>query len=134
VTKTYTVTTERWEHGWELHVGGVGVTQCGTLADAERMALDYLATELGGEPEDYKVEIHHDIGGVGAKVAEVRRRMAAAQKAVDEAAADMRKVARELRSEGISVRDSAVILDVSPGCVSQLVDAKKKAKKVSALV
>lgn len=126
MTKTYTVTTERWEHGWELHIDGVGVTQCGTLADAERMALDYLATELGGEPEDYAVEIHHDLGGVGAKVAAARQRMAEAQRAVDEAAADMRKVAHELRADGISVRDTAVILEVSPGRVSQLVPPTRR--------
>jgi hypothetical protein len=38
------------------------------------VTLDYLATELGGEPGDYRVDIHHDLGGVEAEVADARRR------------------------------------------------------------
>lgn len=128
--KTYTVTSERWEHGWELHVDGVGITQCNSLADAERMALDYIATELGGEPQDYAVTLKHDLGGIEAKIARARQRMAAAQREVDEAADEWRDVAQELRGEGISVRDSAVILDVSPGRVSQLITARKQHERV----
>ena len=36
--KTYQVRAKRWEHGWELHIEGVGVTQSRTLWDAEDMA------------------------------------------------------------------------------------------------
>ena len=128
MSKTYRVTARRWEHGWELHVGDVGVTQCGPLADAERMALDYLATELGGEPENYAVEIHHDLGGAEDEVAAARQKMVEAQTAVDAAAGEMRKVVRRLRNEGISVRDTATILKVSPGRVSQLANDHPKTK------
>jgi hypothetical protein len=134
VTKAYRVTARRWEHGWELHVNGVGVTQCGPLADAERMALDYLATELGGEPDDYSVDIHHDLGGVEAEVADARRKMTEAQTAMDSAAEGMRTVVRRLRADGISVRDTATILRVSPGRVSQLATGHPKSKKSVARV
>jgi DNA-directed RNA polymerase specialized sigma24 family protein len=125
----YRVTAQRWEHGWELHVDGVGVTQCGPLSDAERMARDYLATELGGEPADYEVGIQHDLGGLETEVAAARQRMLEAQAAVDVAADDMRKVVRRLRSEGISVRDTATILKVTPGRISQLATGHPKSKK-----
>jgi hypothetical protein len=125
----YRVTARRWDHGWELYVDGVGVTQCGPLADAERMTLDYLATELGGEPSDYSVDIHHDLGGVEAEVADARRKMTEAQAAVDAAAEGMRTVVRRLRADGISVRDTATILTVSPGRVSQLATGHPKNKK-----
>jgi hypothetical protein len=48
---TYQVRAVRWEHGWELHVEGVGVTQSGSLADAEAMARDLISRreELSGE-------------------------------------------------------------------------------------
>lgn len=41
--KTYQVRAERWEHGWELHIAGVGVTQSHPLWDAEDMARDLIA-------------------------------------------------------------------------------------------
>lgn len=129
MTKAYQVRAQRWEHGWELQVDGVGLTQCGPLAAAERTVLDYLATELGGEPEDYRVEIYYDLGGLEMDVAVARRKMSEAQTAVDAAAEGMRAVVRRLRAEGISVRDTATILKVSPGRVSQLATGHPKSKK-----
>jgi DNA-directed RNA polymerase specialized sigma24 family protein len=129
VTKTYRVTARRWAQGWELHVADVGVTQCQPLADADRMARDYLATELGGEPEDYAVEIRPDLGGIEVEAATVRQRMLEAQAAVDAAADDMRQVVRRLRGDGLSVRDTATILEVSPGRVSQLANDHPKTRK-----
>lgn len=41
--KTYHVRAERWEHGWELHIEGVCVTQSRTLWDAEEMARDLIS-------------------------------------------------------------------------------------------
>jgi len=38
----YTVRTVPWRLGWELHVDGVGVTQCTKLADAEDVTRDFL--------------------------------------------------------------------------------------------
>ena len=46
---TYTVTAKRWEHGWELHIHGVGVTQSRTVAGAEDMIRDYLRCD--GKPD-----------------------------------------------------------------------------------
>jgi DNA-directed RNA polymerase specialized sigma24 family protein len=98
------------------------------------MALDYLATELGGEPEDYSVDIYHDLGGLEMDVAVARRKMSEAQVAIDSAAEGMRAVVRRLRAEGISVRDTATILKVSPGRVSQLATGHPKSKKSVARV
>lgn len=38
----YTVRTVPWRLGWELHVDGLGVTQCTGLADAEDVSRDFL--------------------------------------------------------------------------------------------
>ena len=48
---TYQVRAVRWEHGWELHVEGIGVTQAGSLADAEEMVRDLISRrdDLSGE-------------------------------------------------------------------------------------
>ena len=114
------VTAKRWEHGWELHTAA-GVTQSRTLADAPRMAKDFLATVNGGEAEDYEVSIRYDLGGLEQKVFEAKHDNGVAQALVAKAAVETREVVKELRDRGISVRDAATILEVSPGRISQLV-------------
>lgn len=114
------VIAKRWEHGWELHTPA-GVTQSRTLADAPRMAKDFLATVNGGEPEDYEVSIRYDLGGLEQKVFEAKQDQLKAQHFVSKAAAETREVVKELRDQGVSVRDAAAILEVSPGRISQLV-------------
>lgn len=57
---TYAVDAQRYGRGWELHVADVGVTQCGHIDDAERVARDYLAAVLGGSPGDYEVTVRHE--------------------------------------------------------------------------
>jgi predicted polyphosphate/ATP-dependent NAD kinase len=116
----HTVTAKRWEHGWELHTDA-GVTQSRTLADAPRMARDFLATVNGGEPENYHVDIQYDLGGLEAKVHEAKHDTLKAQQFVSKAATETREVVKELRQRGVSVRDAATILEVSPGRISQLV-------------
>jgi hypothetical protein len=60
--KTYQVTAKRWEHGYELHIEGVGVTQSRTVKDAEAMIRDYLHLEGITEPYELKIEFRTDDG------------------------------------------------------------------------
>lgn len=120
---TYAARAVRWEHGWEIHIEGVGVTQSRTLADAERMARDLIATMLGGEGEDYTVDVHADLGGLEEEAAEVRARNERVARETREAAAASRAVAHELRDAGLSITDTATVLGVSRGRASQLVKA-----------
>jgi len=53
----YTAIARRWEHGLELHVNGVGVTQSHGMDDAEAMARDYIALSTGADPGSFDVEI-----------------------------------------------------------------------------
>lgn len=81
VQMSYRVTAKRWKRGWELHIDGVGVTQCRTA----------------------------------------RERVAEAQRAQKEAAELSRAAAQHLRDAGLSVSDSAFVMGLSRGRVSQLV-------------
>ena len=54
--RTYSVRAKRWEHGWELHIEGVGVTQSHGLKDAEMMKL-YRQHVLKEEPKADMVSI-----------------------------------------------------------------------------
>ncbi len=114
---TYQVTARRWERGWELHIEGVGVTQCRRLTEAEEMVRDYLALDTGADPDSLDVVI---TPVVDADVAETRRAVEAAMRAQRMAAARSRATARRLRSLGLSGREIAMVLGVSPQRVSQL--------------
>lgn len=124
---SYMVTAKRWEHGWELHIAGaersthIGVTQSRTLADAERMVRDYLRLDEHPDWKTATVHVVPDLGSLREEVQRVKERSRAAETAQREAARDAREVARRLRQEGLSVTDTAVVLGVSRGRVSQLV-------------
>lgn len=116
---TYEVRAKRWEHGWELHIEGLGVTQSRTLAGAEVMVRDYIES-LTGSAADGGIVIVPELGGLEDDVADARSRTDRAQREAREAAAVSRDVARRLRASGLSVSDTATVLGVSRGRVSQL--------------
>ena len=119
--KTYDVRARRWEHGWELHIDGVGVTQSRTLWDAEMMARDLISRRLGVPADSFAVAVTPEIGGsLDEKTRAAREAVEAAGHAQRMAATQSREAARELREAGLSGRDIAKVLDVSPQRVSQL--------------
>lgn len=124
----YHVAARRWAHGWELHItdghSEIGVTQSRTLASADRMVRDYLALDLGGEPEDFTVIVTPELNdGLAAEAEAARRAVHDAVLAQRDAAARSRAVARRLKAAGLSGADIAVVLKVSTQRVSQLVNS-----------
>jgi predicted transcriptional regulator len=119
-TNTYNVTAKRWKHGWELHIDGVGVTQSRTLDTAEQMVRDYIETLTDKDVSSDKVIITPDLGELDRKVTTVRELLAAADRQQQEARNSYRALAADLRAAGLSVSDTAAILGVSRGRVSQL--------------
>jgi hypothetical protein len=121
VVMAYTVTAKRWEHGWELHIDGIGVTQSRLLADAEAMVRDYLAADDVADAETAEVTIRPDLDGMEDLVLAVRAQTEQAQTAQQEAAKAVRNLVTQLRQAGLSVADTAAVLGVTKGRVSQLV-------------
>ncbi|HEY2313096.1 MAG TPA: sigma factor-like helix-turn-helix DNA-binding protein [Streptosporangiaceae bacterium] len=117
---TYTVMAKRWKHGWELHIDGIGVTQSKTLATADQMVRDYIETLTDTDVSGAEVVITPELGALGEKVTTVRAQVDAAERAQRDAAAAKRRLADDLRAAGLSVSDTAQILGVSRGRVSQL--------------
>jgi hypothetical protein len=79
----YVVRAVRWEHGWELHIDGVGVTQSHGLRDAKRMVRDYLRLDVGTRAvRDAITVITPDIGDLSEDASEVRARSAQARVAL----------------------------------------------------
>ena len=126
---TYTVLAKRWKRGWELHIEGVGVTQSRTLNDAENMARDYITLDTGAAPDSFSVEILPEVGnGLDEETRAARQAVTAAEKAQRTAASLSRNVAQKLSGQGLSGREIAVVLKVSPQRVSQLLGKSGTAK------
>lgn len=127
---TYNVRAKRWARGWELHVDGVGVTQAHRLASAEEMARSYIAMMRDVSPESIKVNIIPEIDGeLGKAATDARRMVKQAEQAQLSAAAQSRAVAHQLRENGLSGRDIAAVLQLSPQRVSQLLRPSLKTER-----
>lgn len=118
---TYDVRARRWKGGWELHIDGEGVTQCRTLDQAGQQALDYLETVHDDFNSDTAhIVIHYDLGGIEDEVDEVKEETTRAAETQRYAARHLRQVTTSLRKMGLSVTDTATVLGVSRGRISQL--------------
>ena len=121
MTTKYEVLARRWARGWELHIDGVGVTQSHSLSDAEGMVRDYIALDTDVDRNSFDVVIVPEVGdGLDAHIEEVRRRIREAEQAQVQAAEGSRELVRQLAARGLSGRDTAKVLGVSPQRVSQL--------------
>ena len=130
---TYRVRAKRWARGWELHIDGVGVTQSHGLADAKGMARSYIAMMRDVAPDSFTIDIVPEVGGGLDKAAtDAREAVRQAEEAQRSAAAQSRSVARQLQERGLSGRDIAALLQLSPQRVSQLLQSKPKGGKVAA--
>ena len=118
----YTVTAKRWEHGWELHIEGIGVTQSRLLGDAEAMVRDYLACDEVPDAATAEILIKPDLGGMEKLVEDVRAHLQRLMQEQIITASQSRDLVAKLRGQGYSVADTATILGVSKGRVSQLVN------------
>lgn len=119
----YSVRAVRWAQGWELHVDGVGVTQVRTLDHADQQVRDLIATELDlddGATVSTDIVIRPDLGELNQRIDRVRHDTEEAAVAQVRAAHQARDLVADLRSLGLSVSDTATILGISRGRVSQL--------------
>lgn len=125
--KTYKVTAKRWARGWELHIDGVGVTQSHTLTGAEEMVRDYIALDKNVPSDSFNVEIVVTIdANVDPVVMDARRAVIEAAALQRRAAEQSREVVALLKKEGLSGREIATVLGVSPQRVSQLASAGER--------
>ncbi len=117
------VRARRWERGWELWLDENHVTQSTTLADAEQEVRDYLDTDQDDtDHSEWTITIVPELGQLGQEVVAARQATESAAAASIDAARQSRQLARRLREAGYSVTDAAVIMGVSRGRISQLVN------------
>lgn len=120
---TLNITARRWSGGWELWDGDDCMTQVELLANARQQVIDYLDTiDETIDHSDWDITITPQIDSA-ARVQAAKEANNRAQEAQARAAAAWREAARALRAEGLSVTDSATIMGISRGRVSQLTKA-----------
>lgn len=120
----YEAIAKRWKGGWELHIADIGVTQSRTLTDAEAMVRDYVAMLLSVAEDSFDVLVTPEIGAaLDDEIRSIDDADTAAREAQERAATLRREVAASLRSLGLSGREIAIVLRVSPQRVSQLLQS-----------
>ncbi|HEY5854605.1 MAG TPA: hypothetical protein VIW24_11285 [Aldersonia sp.] len=128
-TAVYAV-AKRWGGGWELHIRDAngemgGVTQSRSLSSAERQVRDYLATMY--DLDDFDVDVTIEVEttkALDAEIAEVRRLAAEAAHLQREASERARVVAAKVHRRGLSIADTAAVLQVSKTRAAQLLASR----------
>lgn len=120
---TYTVNVERDETMWRVTVPEIErITVARNLAEVEFMARDLIALMTDQEPDAFAVDIH-----IESPVREIVEQATEHRAKADElnrlAAVEIRTAAEQLRTQGVTARDTAQVLGVSPQRVSQLLSA-----------
>lgn len=120
MTSVYTVRAVKWDGGWELHIDGEGETQVRTLEKADQQVRNYLETVHEADFSGAEVNVLPDLNGLEAEIIETRNEIRDAAAAQERAAKHSRDLVRRLREQGLSVADTAAVLGVTRGRVSQL--------------
>lgn len=111
---------------WAIEVPEVpGVySQAKRLDQVPDVAADAVATMLDIEPDEVEVSIKPRLREeVRRDVDEAKRLSKAAREAEAAASAQMRRAVADAIDEGLTVRDTATLLEISPQRVSQLTKA-----------
>lgn len=117
----YRATATREGKFWVIEVADVGVTQGRTVGEAKEMTRDLIAVMADVPADDVRLEIDFQVGDVSPKeLRGARRAVADAAEAQERAAQVSRQMVAKLRNAGVSGRDVAGILGISPQRVSQL--------------
>jgi len=119
--KVYEAIATREGRWWVIEVEGVGATQGRSVSEAREMARDLVSTMLDVSVDGVDVNIEFLVPGVEVRAA--REAVAEATKAQVRAARVSRQAAAKLREAGLTGRDAAEVLGVSPQRVSQLLKA-----------
>jgi predicted RNase H-like HicB family nuclease len=126
--KVYRVQVAREGKWWMVAVPEIdGLTQARRLSEAERMAKDYIAVTLNIPRDSFDVNVTVekvdgvDVASVLDVITEDRE---TARRLEREAGEKAERLAKELKSHGVPLRDVGTILRVSHQRAHQLVNSR----------
>lgn len=117
----------RTQDGWAAEVKGPeGFTVTARRLDqCKDMVVERIRTlaEQKGDPGvcEVVVKVEAELPGIICDLEAAKIKMLEAQKLQDQASAEIRAVVSRMRDEGLTMRDIAVLLGVSPQRVAQLI-------------
>ena len=118
---------ERTQDGWCAEVPGpegftVNARRLDQCKDMVVERIKTLAEQKGGLSVcDIVIKVEAELPGIICDLEAAKLKMLDAQKLQDEASAEIRAVVSRMRDEGLTMRDIAVLLGVSPQRVAQLI-------------
>jgi len=114
---------QRSEDGWLIDCPELGLQTTAKRLDKVEELLKALANKQHGESIcDIVVNIEAVMPGIVCDIESAQQKMHLAAKLQDEASVEIRDVVRRAREQGLTMRDIAVLLNVSPQRVAQLCD------------
>ncbi|EWM11542.1 hypothetical protein [Kutzneria sp. 744] len=118
---TFSAVATREGKWWVVDVEGVGTTQGRTTAEAQEMAEDLVAAMKEIEPDKIVLDISFRLPADLVVVYEdARDKQRKAEEAQRTASAASRTLVRRVLAAGLSKRDAARVLGLSPQRISQL--------------
>ena len=106
---------------WIVDVDGVGTTQGRTTTEAQEMAEDLVTAMLDIPAGRFEVDIAFTLPDeFSAEFEAARRQQRLAEDAQRKAAAASRQLVQHVLAAGLSKRDAARVLGLSPQRISQL--------------
>ena len=118
---------ERTQEGWIAEVPGpdgftVTARRLDQCKDMVVERIKTLADQKGNkEVCEVVVKVEAELPGIICDLETAKVKMQEAQRLQDEASAEIRAVVSRMRDEGLTMRDIAVLLGVSPQRVAQLI-------------
>ena len=117
----YEAIAQRRGPAWSVEVAGIGSTEGRTAAEAREQAARLVTDQLGVPVSEVSVDVRFALESrLEQEIAEARRAAREAQHAQERAAELSRKAVRDLKSSGMTGKDVATVLGLSPQRVSQL--------------
>ena len=121
------VHAERTTDGWSVEVSGPNgfTVNARRLDQCKELVVERIKTleEQKGNSDvcEVVVKVEAELPGIICDLEAAKLKMQEAQKLQDEASAEIRTVVSRMRDEGLTMRDIAVLLGVSPQRVAQLI-------------
>ncbi|MET9518506.1 hypothetical protein [Streptomyces sp. NPDC002994] len=114
------IVARRSEEGWELEIAGLGPAYVKRLSDVSDHGRA-LMQSAGVTGADHGVQVTVDLGDeLNERIKSATQATIDAHRAQLEAAAEMRRTTMSLKGHGMTGRDIAFVLGISPQRVSQL--------------
>ncbi len=122
--RSESVVARRVQEGWELHAEGLEPLYTRRLEGAAERAREAMAAARGVDPASLFPALRVELGGqLDAGLRATVQAQVDAHKAQVKASAHLRRMAAQLKEQGLTGRDTARVLNVSPQRVSQLMQS-----------